>query len=189
VSDRYQKVTDDLTEDAENREKQLDAKLRIITSNVALQQEQLDELKTNLSHLNSSIESIKTVDFSHNSNQVQTLSQFKDSFKEFNVSRFMKDYKIILESNNSVHGNLTKVQAITTELDVRTSDIQENVESYLERIRKRSQLYDANFRKLNNQPILQLKLDIGYNDTTIVISKYKHGLIWPSNKLRPRRVC
>jgi len=51
VSDRCQKIANELTADVENREKHTDAKLRIITSNVAIQQEQHAQYKYGTSNL------------------------------------------------------------------------------------------------------------------------------------------
>jgi len=73
VTERYQKLTAKLTEDAKNRENHLDAKLKVVTSKVALQQEQLDTFKTDLSHLNSFIELIKSVDINYVAKEVPNL--------------------------------------------------------------------------------------------------------------------
>jgi len=135
VSERYQKLTDELTEDAENREKHLNAKIKIVTSNVAHQQEQLNAFKTDLIHLNSLIETIKTVDFSYIFKEVLNLGQFKDAIKDIDFFTFNEHYKIILENNNMINGELTKMQFLVVQQEAITAELKMSIASNLHRIR------------------------------------------------------
>jgi len=174
VSDRNLKIMDDLTEDAANREKHLDAKLRIITSNVALQQEQLEAL----SHLNSRVaqkneqlDALKTnqdqlniafgKDIAQTSKQTSALIQFKDSLKGFDYTKFKLN-------NKSVEERLSQMQVTTTELDTKTTELDGDVEANLERIRKRCRLYDTIFRILARHPSLKIALQTVHDEAATV---------------------
>jgi len=102
VWERYQKLTDELTEDAENREKPLDAKLKIVVSNVALQQEQLDTLITDVSRLNMFIETVKNVDFRYISKEIPNL-----------VLGHKKFHSDIVELNTLANKNLERIRQRT----------------------------------------------------------------------------
>jgi len=117
--DRYQKLTDDLKEDVVSCEKHTEAKLKIITSNVAIQQEQLDQIAEY-------VNTIKPINFGHINNELPKLIATNNSL--------VKQYDLmptLVENIKQFKININK----TNEL----------VATNLERIRQRTRIYDGNF--------------------------------------------
>jgi len=129
VTDRYKKITDKLTADAENREKYLEAKVNIVASNVAVQQEQFElqqqqyiSVKQQLDQLNEYIDIIKPIDLGFINIQVPLPIKTNNDL--------VKQYTVICEG-------LTNTNKL--------------VAKNLQRIQLRTRTYDGNFRLIYNK--------------------------------------
>jgi len=117
VTDRYKKITDELTADAENLEKHLEAKLQVITSNLANQQEELSIVSTEVDRMGAYCGSIGSIDFYQ---------------MRLDLIKLISDFNIWTDKQNQIVANTSKTQELCNQ--------------NLERIRIRSNLYDNNFR-------------------------------------------
>jgi len=127
VSDRYKKLTDDLKEDAVSREKYLDAKLQVLTSNVANQQEQLDILITDMIHLADYISTIEKIDF----------------------HRLCDDQAKLNQDSNILTERIAKINEEAIEDRKNIAQMEHDIKSILKTIQRLTRIYDANFDKIS----------------------------------------
>jgi len=163
VTEHCQKLTIDLTIDAEKREMHLEAKLQVVTSNVATQQEQHEALRTEIKKLlKNKAESV--------TNLTNSFTKLNERFTQLHENVVLwfnsKPWNPILEETQQSIAEIESATEAMNDVDYAslgeiTKGAQLSTLDNLERIRKRCRLYDANFRVIGTQ--LKLNLNTVYD--------------------------
>jgi len=140
VADSCRKITDELTADAENREKHLEAKLQVAITNA---NSQYEAIKSGFKSR------IKMID-----EKIKSQDEYIKIWVEANLKSIetVKELELLTDDMNEVrYESLIEM----------TKGAQTSTTDNLERIRKRCRIYDANFRAIGTK--LKLNLSTIYD--------------------------